>query len=837
MTECMNEKARYPGDRYGIAKYWGDDVCLSELSSHKSMVRPTDEMCDPSPHRHEMYDSSFPLEFPTSPPIQRQESPELQDLTKSEPGPRGLSRRTHRTPASNSRSSSAKQFIDNWPNDCELGQTTSPAVREASKKDELSHSTFHKQSDRDSWGIFVSTDISRESSDSSGTSMESRVETRISSSPRPKSLDLNGQVPTLPQRKSLNLNQPLQSIMHRLSSRTSASYSDAEIVKCASRSTLPDIIQSSQDMSWESNSQHEPSLMNLSPTEIDISMDEILAGNILSDDPTRPEERGSPYQFWDTVSPSTLTSTADYSASCAVSPSSATLALSSPLSGMFSPVSPIADTVSPQPNVISPATGTREGPDLGLLEHHGDAASGWTLESVTAELERTRSAFNTTGPSLPIQCPISYPAVSSASEAQWKNVDHRVQFEGLRAPSLCTQTCLSRIQSSDLAASIDLTSVVLESGAPSSTIKPSMAQFDTSNAWSPDGLLSVPLFTPPEQDMDLSFMDGSTETVREGMRAFIPVDINADDHGLCKLPSPVGGTGSPSPLSPAHSPEKRPGVTLSSRRQMNVPHLAIPSRRGPSATSRCLTPSLVSRRSRSKDSHKIGSEVASSECDMASAYHRQPDLLNALNSPSSAGEMQHCFDHGSLLVTHSVSKQTQVKELQVLVGAVNRDWMQMLKTVPELWLRCSLLSPRSLFEKGIWTLREHLCGRFAQNFEDIFAFIHVAFAAAFLLHCQQSFYCLNAFYDDALQWQHALPHEKDRIVFLKAMDRWRWLPKLQSTSSLHTGRRVRFDSFASPESTKYVHKLDRLNALRNSKVLKVCIGFLDGLSLISSFRV
>ena len=859
-TDGMNEKARYPGDRYGSAKNWDDGVCTAELPSHicRTELSSRKSVTRNSVHLHEMHDASFPTELATSALFQRQESPELLDPIKSESGRRSLWQKFQGTPAIDPRYSTAKQSNNDFTNICNSGNTISPIAREASKMGDLSNSALHTQSDRNSKTITVSTDITRESSDSSGASMEFPwVETTISSSPRSKSVDLNSPLPTPPHCSPWNSNKPLPSMpksnsaqspsikstsshrfsvmdrIRRMSCRTSASNSDSEIVECASTNTSPDLIRKASDLNRESNRR------TWSPTQIDIFLEEMLAGNALSDEITCPEEPTSNYASWNTLSPSTLAPTADYPASAIVSPSSANPTMSPLWSDVFPPISPIASPVSPQATVVFPVTSPCENSHLGSVEHLEDANSDWVLpsssllESATEKLEHTLCALNTSEPNLPTQRPISHTAVTSASGAEWTNIHHRAQSEMLDAPSLLTWPHLSKIESFVPAGSLSFAGIdeLLDPEAPSSMIKPSTTQFDTlQHTWSPENLLS-----PPEQHVDSNFMDGSMEIVREGVPVSVltPVITNISDHGLYKRPLPVDGNGTPHPLNSACASEKRPGVTLRSRRQLKVPPLAISSRQRAKAASGSFHPSLVSLQSQNKDLQKIGGEVAGSGCNDASVHCCRPNLPNGLNSASSARKLPHCFDHQALLVTHSTLKQTQVKELLDLVLVINSVW---LESIPELRRRCSVPSPRGLFERGIWTLKEHFRGKFTQTFEDVFAFIHVAFSAAFLLHCQQNFFCWDAFYNDALQWQHTLPDGEDRTLFLKAMDCCWWLPELQSNPSLNNNSDTSSSSIISWEFLKNSDHIDRLDALRNSEVFKACIGFLDGKSTLLSFE-
>ena len=742
----------------------------------------------------------------------------------------------------------------------------------------ISNSTLHRRSDANRYKIFVSTDILRESSDSSGVPTESPfVETATSSSLRHKSPDLSHPLQTPPQHKSLYMNRPLPSIpnsnstqtspsktgsSHRSSvmSRTSVSNPDFEIVECAPIDILGDILWDARDNKREAHGQCDASLTSLSPTDFEILRNEMLADNASSGDPTHPEPPRDPYSLLDTISPGTLAPTADSPASNFVSPISPNSGLSSLFSKMSTPTSPVADVMFPPPNVVLPVLVTREYPDLGTVQYHDDAARGFPsqLELATQRLEYKRSASNAK-PSLPTQRPVLHKAVSSASGAQWTQdsmpewhfqPSHRHEFEALDVHSVCTQPCFSRMESYDLAGSIYSSGIdeLMESETPSAGTESILVQFDESDPSNPVFVPSVSSSTSPEQniDTDCSFNNGSMATMRAEMAAPIStqLDMNAGDHDLYKLPPPVGGD-YPSPLfSPPYPSGTRSGVALCRRRRMNVPPLplsrtdiassmddseeAMANPLESTAPPRCLTRRRVLSQSQSTEGQMSIDEVAVPEDDLASAHRCFRDISNALDSLTSIKTLPHCFDHGSLLVTHSASKQTQIEELQALTDVVNRHWMQRLESDPDLRHRCSVLSPRALFEKGVRTLREFFCGRFAQSFEDVFAFMNLTFAAALLLHLpQHNLDRLNAFYDDALQWQHTLSDEI-KVLFLKAMDRWCWLSEPQPPPLLNSGRYTGFGGINQWDTLDYSGQTDLLDVLRNNEVIKGSISFLEG---------
>ena len=151
----------------------------------------------------------------------------------------------------------------------------------------------------------------------------------------------------------------------------------------------------------------------------------------------------------------------------------------------------------------------------------------------------------------------------------------------------------------------------------------------------------------------------------------------------------------------------------------------------------------------------------------------------ALETQNLVAEAEH--HQGPRSDTRSPQIRIQVEELQRLVRIVKNEWLQRLVPSRELRVRYSSLSARTLFVKGIETLKTWLCGKLERTFEEVISFMHIAFAAAFILHHDDKLYDWDAFFEEALQLQHALVDKKETLLFLTAMDRWWWLSVEQST--------------------------------------------------------
>lgn len=884
-TGWIDEKARYPGDSSSMTGTGNGKVGLSELASHRSIVSPQHEMCDPSAPRHEMYGFSHPTELPVSTSSQQRDSPELLDLINGGSNRRSLGQRSHLTRAVDTHDPTAVQSSNGLLGSNESDNAISYMARDTYKMDDvyrvpfpesmhtMANSNPYKQSDRNSCTIFVETDIVRESTDSFGESTESScVETIISSSPRPKSLDLSKPLPAPPQPKSLNLNRTLPSIPnasniqmsptetssshrssvisrgHKSSSRTYTSYVDTEVVE---------IVPTKMSMGTDFHSMSELPLMTSCSTDIDM----MLAGHASSNDLTSLDKsKSAPLRS--AVALIAHPPTLDSPASDVVSPSSPNSGLSSPFSHILPTISPLDDLVFPDSQLVFPATGTPECQDTEMVEHLEDAARAWVLpspspsESVMRELKHTHSDFNTSDLSLLSQRQASHRAGFPASKAHWTNYSVPQQhihpsydvyrFEELSAPAFGTQPYLSGLELSGLATSVRSSGIdeLVESEAPSSMMKSLIAQVTTS-------IPSASDLAPPIRymSMDSSYMNESLETVREEtpVPTYTPANKRSNDHAPYKLP-PVGRSVSHSPLSLLDPSEGRRDTSLRSRRQMIVPPLNL-SRSNISssgdesgkanvkhcrsrATPRSLISSEVSRQDQSREGHRSNVEMWGTETDVASAHERPPDLSGALGSSPSTNTIPHCFDHRSLLVVHSNPTQRQVEELLEAIRVVNDDWMQRLESAPELRLRCHGQPPQALFKKAFLTLRGFFCGRFPQTFEDVFAFIRVAFAIAFLLYCQNNLYDLDAFYEDALQWQHVLLDHEEKSLFLKAMHCWYYLPECQSSPKHNSRRLTKFVGITSQESSYCSNQTDMLRFLRSSTAFRAYIDFLDSKSIL-----
>ena len=652
----------------------------------------------------------------------------------------------------------------------------------------------------------------RHSSDSSELSADSHQEEDIvPSSLKPHPLEFNKVLPASPQRKAPNLNKPSPSLpvsattqrlpittspsnqfpgwnyVHHMSSEPSVSHSDARTLEDTGMDMLPYTVQTVHETDGKSNNQCELCLTISHSPSIEITENRGLAKNLSAEDQSHPADPNHPIAFWNTVSSSTPASTAKPPTPDVLPSWPPTLGSSLPLSNIFPLTDSIAINDFPTSNVVSPVS------DFKIIEPYEAGASNWVylnswpLEPATTPINHMRSDFQTTNSDLPNQLRVSNGATPFvAFGARW--VGHNV----------ATVPYLQRKESFGLSDSIVLNGIdeQLESEIQSPMIKSILNQLGASETSNPGFLphgSCVPLTLGIRKEY--SFSDGSVDNVIAD--APVPLsasEMNYHDQKLWNLSSPVGS-------SDQRSPSAEP-------------------------THRCPALNQIITQWPIREGHQLDDNTSGSTKNFFS-HDNLFHLCNVLEIPSSTKRQPHCFEHSTLLVSHSPSEKTLFGELRGLVSVVNSAWMDKLSSVPYLWQRSKALSPDALLKNGIDTLKGLLCGRLAKTFEELFALVHLAFATAFFLHRQQGFFCWNTFYNDTFQWQHTLASHEDRVAFLAVMK-----PELWPLPPLYRNRLASLYDVSSRESAYCGDKQSLLGVLRTSQLLKVCIGFLDCRSIL-----
>ena len=496
-------------------------------------------------------------------------------------------------------------------------------------------------------------------------------------------------------------------------------------------------------------------------------------------------EPESSYLVWDTSSPNTVAPTPEYLASNVVSPVAPDFGSSSPVSDIFLSPNTMAKYLSPAAKAVSPISAAREGPYLGTLVPHGDVANG-------------RLSY---GP----PHPESGELVASVPRTQWAT------------ESSPTQPWPPREEPLNLTGLIHWGDIVEPLGPETPSITyPSMTQFDTPDSINLASLNSLACSTPSVHNPheDSGFMCDTIDAVKAEMPVsqLSPIDLNDMPEDFFQLPSPVGYS------------DQHPASTSPSEEISNTP-ISTATHGGP-------TPSQLLMQSQYRGLQISKGEVAGSELDVNSADLSRAHLANFLNVGSSHKDSAQCSESWPLLVAHFPSQQTLVEQLYALFSAVNSDWMQKLKSDPELELRCNVLPPGALFKKGICTLRDCVLGRVIQSFEDLFSLLHLAIAAAFLLRYQHSLYCWDTFFNDALQRRHVLLKDEDQTLFLKAMD-----PKFRPSPALYSNRYASLRDRTTDESIYIGYHILLPDAVKHSELLRICNSFLEGRSMNMSFKI
>lgn len=230
------------------------------------------------------------------------------------------------------------------------------------------------------------------------------------------------------------------------------------------------------------------------------------------------------------------------------------------------------------------------------------------------------------------------------------------------------------------------------------------------------------------------------------------------------------------------------------------------------------TSSIVSSSSNVRSSHAFS---------LSSAEQWSSDLMNT-NENIFNDDQSHasCVGPGNY---HSGSTRTQVEELRDLVKVVNNEWMQRLTLAPDLHRRCAGFSPRDLFAEGLKSLEQCLCDNIPRDFVEVFALMHVAFAAAYILHRDDDSYCWSTFFQDALNWKLSLSGQDDQAAFLGVMDLW-WQREISFETPLITNVGPALGYLEAQQDLVDGFTMRVMDILRNGKIVRNCVEFLNGMS-------
>ena len=162
-----------------------------------------------------------------------------------------------------------------------------------------------------------------------------------------------------------------------------------------------------------------------------------------------------------------------------------------------------------------------------------------------------------------------------------------------------------------------------------------------------------------------------------------------------------------------------------------------------------------------------------------------------------------------MLGDDSMTTHSLVKQVREILHGLHREWMEKLKSTPDLYTRCMPLSTCRLLETGIRALQQCFSGNLPSSFEDLFALMHVAFAFSIVINRDSESYYWDGFYSDLHYW-HRTVRDSEISFFGKVWDRL-WCPR---SSNTHL--------FMNPP------RGDLYETLMEGLVIKGCANFLDG---------
>lgn len=543
-------------------------------------------------------------------------------------------------------------------------------------------------------------------------------------------------------------------------------------------------------------------------------------------------------------------------------------------SNILSPVSPMTKYVCPPLTIVPSDTVTCDDLSSGTIEHDEEFGGGWItlgsspLESTSKESNTTCSGFNVPETHLSTQLPVLHVMESLASNAQEteRSMDQQSlrpahlqgHFQDLDAQSVSRRLDHLRPRESRSQGSIHPNRLDKSphSETSLSIVQSVGTQVDTSRS---EEFAFLPFISPSKSpsldtDMDSTFQfkyDNlpPSESILPAIAFQVPSFSQTSDSRTSVVAEPINEkmdmSDSDTWEMSLHPSRQAASIAYSSFNLINKAGYNI-KLAGNAEVEEGLQGKL-------EDDVMITQEqeidkliaIITSGLDSASPdnwpsdIHRRPETQRhscdfATSQALSPETMPHRFNCSLLSVSHSASKQVHVEELLALFRIVNIEWMQRLECLPDLQRRCKNMLQSDLFERAIRTLKDFTRGRFAQTFEDVFAVMHLALAAAFYLRCESKFYSWRDFCVDALEWQHALPSPIDKISFSNAMKLWGY-PEREPTPLFYSSSYTGFGSITPQGSIRCGDQSTLLDTLRDSQVFKVCIGLLDCKFIRSQF--
>ena len=209
--------------------------------------------------------------------------------------------------------------------------------------------------------------------------------------------------------------------------------------------------------------------------------------------------------------------------------------------------------------------------------------------------------------------------------------------------------------------------------------------------------------------------------------------------------------------------------------------------------------------------------------EMPTALPQQPGA--SISEYVTQMEVPELSDSTNYISVPPLDTQVSIQNIYEIVGRIRSEWLARLNFTPNLVSRCSKLASQDLFDRGFKAMQQCFDGSLTKSFEDIFSFVHVAYACAYWLHKDEVLYDWDGLFVQILQWQHLLSSQDDVQCFLMAMDQLICKQNYHLTHSLSGGSNFDQQSY---EKT--------FNMLRTGPIMRDCSMFLDGKPSINFTR-
>ena len=145
--------------------------------------------------------------------------------------------------------------------------------------------------------------------------------------------------------------------------------------------------------------------------------------------------------------------------------------------------------------------------------------------------------------------------------------------------------------------------------------------------------------------------------------------------------------------------------------------------------------------------------------------------LNSEAVPSPSAVILHRQEVGRSLPLRD-DKQNFVKELFQISHGLEYLWARKLKASPELSSKTFHLHSAPALQGGLGVLKQLFESNIdvPRTMEQLYQFMHIAFACAYKAYTADSWYPWKAFYEDVLRWSQIIAEPEDRDLYLQVAD-------------------------------------------------------------------